>query len=119
MFEIKKAFAFSAAHQLTHLPEDHQCARMHGHNYIVEVVLQCENWELNDVGFVRDYGDLAPIKNWLDKNFDHRNLNNILAFNPTSELFAKFIYDSWYSDFPQLVAVRISETPTSWAEYRP
>lgn len=39
MFRITKEFHFSASHQLTGLPEDHQCARLHGHNYIVEVEL--------------------------------------------------------------------------------
>lgn len=116
MFEIKKAFAFSASHRLVGLPDDHQCARLHGHNYIVEVVLQDEI--VNSVGFIKDYGDLKPIKEWIDNNFDHRHLNDILSFNPTSENFAEYIYQSWKSEFPQLSAVRISETPTSWAEYR-
>lgn len=39
MFRIRKEFHFSASHQLTHLPPDHQCARLHGHNYIVVVEL--------------------------------------------------------------------------------
>jgi 6-pyruvoyltetrahydropterin/6-carboxytetrahydropterin synthase len=116
MFQIKKAYAFSASHHLTGLPDDHQCARLHGHNYIVEIVL--ESAGLNEVGFVKDYGDLKPIKEWLDDNFDHRNLNDILDFNPTSELFAKYILDSWRLTYEQLIAVRVSETPTSWAEYR-
>lgn len=116
MFEIKKAFAFSASHQLGGLPEDHQCARLHGHNYIIEVVLQSE--KLNPVGFVRDYGELKPIKDWLDSQFDHRHLNDVLPFNATSESFARYIFDYWISFYPELSAVRISETPTSWAEYR-
>lgn len=116
MFEIKKAFAFSASHQLSHLPADHQCARLHGHNYIVEAVLR--DTVLNEVGFVKDYADLAPIKKWLDERFDHRHLNDELIFNPTSELFAKFIFDKWKPNYPTLYAIRVSETPTSWAEYR-
>ena len=39
MYTIAKQFTFSASHQLDHLPEDHQCARLHGHNYVVEIVL--------------------------------------------------------------------------------
>ena len=35
MFEIRKQFTFSAAHQLDHLPKDHPCSRIHGHNNIV------------------------------------------------------------------------------------
>ena len=39
MYRITKEFHFSASHQLSHLPDDHQCARLHGHNYIVVVEL--------------------------------------------------------------------------------
>lgn len=116
MFRITKAYAFSASHQLNNLPEEHQCARLHGHNYIVELILEANT--LDSIGFVKDFGDLAPIKQWLDFNFDHRHLNDVLHFNPTSENFARHIYESWCADYPQLAAVRVSETPTSWAEFR-
>ena len=56
MYMIRKKFDFSASHQLLGLPAEHQCARLHGHNYIVEVVLQAE--QLNQVSFVVDYGEL-------------------------------------------------------------
>ena len=50
MFRIMKEFHFSASHQLDHLPAEHQCARLHGHNYIVVVELAGER--LNADGFV-------------------------------------------------------------------
>lgn len=119
MYEIRKQYAFSASHQLNGLPDDHQCARLHGHNYIVEVCLAVNGKEdLNEVGFVQDFGHLKPIKDWLDEHFDHRHLNDVLPFNPTSENFARFIFDRWRVNYPLLVAVKVSETPTSWAEYR-
>ena len=40
MYTIAKRFAFSASHVIGGLPADHPCARLHGHNYEVEVVLQ-------------------------------------------------------------------------------
>ena len=64
MFTISKQFSFSASHQLSHLPADHQCARLHGHNYVVEVVLQREY--LTGEGFVRDYGELSGVKEYID-----------------------------------------------------
>ena len=64
MFRITKEFHFSASHQLKSLPSDHQCNRLHGHNYIVEVELSGE--ELNEHGFVRDYHELAPLKRYID-----------------------------------------------------
>ncbi|TIU21071.1 MAG: 6-carboxytetrahydropterin synthase QueD, partial [Mesorhizobium sp.] len=37
----------------------------------------------------------------------------------TSEVIAKWIYD-WCSErWPEVAAIRISETPKTWAEYRP
>ena len=69
MFRISKEFHFSASHQLHGLPEGHQCARLHGHNYIIRVTLASET--LNEVGFVQDYGDLKPIGKWIDETLDH------------------------------------------------
>ncbi|HUM68046.1 MAG TPA: 6-carboxytetrahydropterin synthase, partial [Chloroflexota bacterium] len=39
MYTISKQFHFSASHQLNGLPLEHQCARLHGHNYEVELIL--------------------------------------------------------------------------------
>lgn len=116
MFEIRKEFHFSAAHQLTHLPESHPCSRLHGHNYVVEVVLQSERLDAN--GFVVDYGDLAPLKRFIDNHFDHRNLNEVVAFPTTAENLARFLYDWCKVHWPQTVEVRVSETPKTWASYR-
>lgn len=37
---IAKSWRFEASHQLGHLPQSHQCSRLHGHGYRVEVVLE-------------------------------------------------------------------------------
>ena len=116
MYTITKEFHFSASHQLDGLPDDHQCARMHGHNYIVEVILQAD--KLNDVGFVVDYGDLKPLKHYLDDCFDHRHLNDVLPFQTSAENIAKYLYDWCKAQWQETVAVRVSETPKTWAEYR-
>src|SRR5712691_5223799 len=49
MYTITKRFAFSASHIIGGLPADHRCARLHGHNYEVEVVLQSAT--LDPIGF--------------------------------------------------------------------
>ena len=60
MFSISKRFSFSASHQLGHLPEGHPCARLHGHNYDVEVEIQSPC--LDDRGFCQvDYGELKTF----------------------------------------------------------
>ncbi len=118
MFRITKEFHFSASHQLTRLPANHQCARLHGHNYIVEVELSAE--ELDENGFVRDYHELAPLKRYIDDSFDHRHLNDVLGHDQvTSECLAKHFYDWCKVRLPETTAVRVSETPKTWAEYRP
>lgn len=116
---ISKDFAFSASHQLDGLPDDHQCARLHGHNYVVRLTLE---GEVLPPGFVVDYGALAPFKEWLDDTFDHRHLNDVLDFNPTAENMAAhmadaaaaFLADAGHTNVGE-VQVSLSETPKTWA----
>lgn len=115
-YRITKEFHFSASHVLEGLPEGHQCGRMHGHNYIVVVEL---SGQLNDVGFVVDYGDLKPVGNFIDMWLDHRHLNDHMTVNPTAEHLAAYLFNHFARRFPALSAVRVSETPKTWAEFRP
>lgn len=117
MFTITKQFHFSASHQLAHLRDDHQCARLHGHNYRVEVVLRSE--VLDSAGFILDYGELAPFKEYLDSTFDHRHLNDVLGGShfTTAEKMAWHLYQFARNHWPQVAAVRVSETDKTWAEY--
>jgi 6-pyruvoyltetrahydropterin/6-carboxytetrahydropterin synthase len=117
MFTISKEFHFCASHQLTNLASNHQCARLHGHNYILVAVLAGE--ELNNVGFVRDYGELDKIKKHIDKHLEHRHLNDVFDFNPTAENMAKSLFEQFSQIYPELIAIRLSETLKTWAEYRP
>lgn len=118
MYRITKEFHFFASHQLSALPDDHPCARLHGHNYIAEVELTAD--ELEENGFVIDYRELSPLKTWIDEMLDHRHLNDVFGHDMvTSEFMAKAIYDFCLARWPQTSAVRISETPKTWAEYRP
>ncbi|MFD1199082.1 6-carboxytetrahydropterin synthase QueD [Brucella gallinifaecis] len=118
MFRITKEFHFSASHQLTQLPADHQCARLHGHNYIVEIELSAN--DLDQHGFVRDYHELAPLKHYIDNELDHRHLNDVLGHDRvTAEFLARHLYDWCKTRWQEVTAVRVSETPKTWAEYRP
>lgn len=118
MYTIAKRFAFSASHVIGGLPAEHPCARLHGHNYEIEVVLQSP--ALDAVGFVRDYRELSVLKAYIDQNLDHRHLNDVFGHDrTTSEVIAKWMYDWCKGHWPEVVAVRVSETPKTWAEYRP
>jgi len=135
-YTIFKSFRFEAAHHLTGLPEGHQCGRIHGHSYRVTVILESDGLVIP--GFVADFGDLKPVKKWIDDTMDHQDLNKVLGpwwikagldedTAPTSEHLAELIYNIVryaHIDVPSsvtlnLAAVRISETETSCAEYRP
>lgn len=114
MWTISKTFHFSAAHHLLGLRQGHPCGRAHGHNYKVEVQLAAR--QLDGHCMVVDFGQLSPIKEWIDANLDHRDLNEIEA-QPTCESLARMIFNVWWLEFP-IVAVRVSESDSTWAEYR-
>jgi len=118
---ISKRFEFSASHQLGKLADGHPCGRLHGHNYIVELQLSGTPEQLDEAGFVRDYGDLIEFKRWLDAEVDHRHLNDLLpeGLNPSAENLAIWLYRLWRPLFPQLSGVGVSETPKTWAWYQP
>jgi len=118
MYTICKRFAFSASHTIGGVPAGHPCARLHGHNYEVELVLQSE--KLDDAGFVRDYRELSAFKEFLDATVDHRHLNDVLGHDQTTaEAISKWLFDWCVVRWPETGAVRVCETPRTWAEYRP
>lgn len=117
---IGKTFDFEAGHRLPGLPPEHKCSRQHGHSYQVEVILTA--CTLEAPGFVTDFGALAPFKQFLDTQLDHRNLHEVLPMEPTSERLAQFLA-GWFIQYLQpdipgrLVAVRVRETERSWARF--
>ncbi|MDH6353792.1 6-pyruvoyltetrahydropterin/6-carboxytetrahydropterin synthase [Dysgonomonas sp. PH5-45] len=115
MYKISKQFSFSASHILEGLPANHSCARLHGHNYVVRVYLKSET--LNQIGFVEDYKALNFVKDYIDANLDHRHLNDVLPFNPTAERIAKYLFDLFKKDIPELYAVEVCESPKTSAIY--
>ncbi|GHT02246.1 6-carboxy-5,6,7,8-tetrahydropterin synthase [Bacteroidia bacterium] len=117
MYKISKQFAFSASHRLDMLGADHPCARMHGHNYVITVHLRSEN--LDKFGFVKDYKALSPVRDYINGNFDHRHLNDILPNHPTSENIARFLYEKFKPEIPELYAIEVSETPQTSCIYEP
>ncbi|MGE3705712.1 MAG: 6-pyruvoyl tetrahydropterin synthase family protein [Vicinamibacterales bacterium] len=114
-FTIAKRFRFEAAHSLPSLPEGHKCRRVHGHSYSVWLEL---SGEVDEHGFVRDYGELGTAADLIIRALDHRDLNEFI--DPSSaEVLARWLYVQFQPICPELVAVRVSETETTWAEYRP
>jgi 6-pyruvoyltetrahydropterin/6-carboxytetrahydropterin synthase len=118
-FSIGKQYSFCGAHHIEGLPEGHKCRRVHGHTYTVEFVLTAKS--LVAPGFVADFGDLAPAGTYIRETLDHSDLNEVLREEPTSEAIAAHLA-TWYlenlagSISGRLKAVRVWESPTSWAE---
>lgn len=121
MFTIWKSYRFEAAHHLGGLPPEHQCGRVHGHSY--RVTLELSSTVRREPGFVVDFGDLRPFKAFIDDHLDHRDLNQVVPDEPTSENLAVWLFskarDVLGDKGAYLTAVRVQETETSCAEYRP
>jgi 6-pyruvoyltetrahydropterin/6-carboxytetrahydropterin synthase len=117
---IGKQFSFAASHHLDRLPPGHKCARLHGHTYSVQVLLESE--EVDEAGFVADFADLDPLGRYIDTRLDHRDLNEALDIQPSCELLARHLF-GWCRDHLAaghlVAAVRVSESPGTWAEFRP
>jgi 6-pyruvoyltetrahydropterin/6-carboxytetrahydropterin synthase len=120
MWELTVRRHFSAAHAL----REYQgaCARLHGHNYEVEVVVTRAS--LDALGMVMDFGELKRLCDEVIDGLDHRMLNDLPAFsesNATSERIAEYIFGEVarrLDDAPaKLRHVRVWETPTSAATY--
>ncbi len=117
VYTISKQFNFSASHIIEGLPENHPCSRLHGHNYVVELVLAAE--ELNQTGFVVDYNELVVFKNMIDETLDHRHLNDVLTGPTTAESIAKYLYEHAKQIWQEVISVSVSETPKTNATYSP
>lgn len=118
MWRISKAFHFAAAHHLTGMKEGHPCARPHGHNYTVTLIL--EGAELQENGILVDYSDLTfYFGRMIDDCVDHRDLNVVFDFNPTAENLAREFYRlAAVLPFGRLVqSVMVQETDKTAATY--
>lgn len=128
-FTISKEFHFSASHRLFHLLEEqpeHPCGRDHGHNYVVRVAISGE--QLNSDGFIVDYNNLDWFKEYIDREVDHRNLNEVMggSYETTAENLAKHFYtmvEEWIKTEMRLDEyvfcefVEVEETPKTRARY--
>lgn len=120
VFEVYVKTHFSAAHSLEGYPGD--CARVHGHNWIIEVFVKCK--ELDGIGIGIDFRDIKQAVKEVIEGLDHFNLNDLPAFkevNPTSENIAKFLYQELgqklNSDVVKVSKVKVCETPGAGALY--
>jgi len=120
MFVLKIVTDFASAHSLRDYPGD--CARLHGHNWQVEVSV-CSQ-VLDDSGIAIDFREIKKQTKLVVKRLDHQYLNEIKPFdvlNPTAENIAKYFFDEialliTNKDI-QVKEVMIWETPRSAVTY--
>ena len=120
MYEVYVKTHFSAAHALRGYPGD--CARTHGHNWIIEVYVKCQ--ELDGIGIGVDCRNIKKAVKEVLSGLDHFDLNDLPAFkkvNPTSENIAKFLYVETgkilNTDITRVSKVKVCETPGAGAFY--
>ena len=121
--------SFNAAHYLWNpdLPDDEnrrlfgKCANLHGHNYVLEVVVASEIDP--DTGYVLDLKVLSEvIDRQVIRDVDHRNLNTDVPWLkgriPTAENLALAFWERLRPELPDglLRSVRVWETDKNWAE---
>jgi len=140
MYEVSIRKSISAAHTLD---IGGKCEDLHGHNFTVDVTVASKN--LDSEGLVVDFRilkawtddvldseglvvDFRILKAWTDdvlEQLDHKFLNDLPVFqgiNPSSEIIARFIFDSLAEKTDknnlQISKVTVWESNTSWATYR-
>ena len=114
IMEVTKTFRFEAAHWLPRVPEGHQCGRMHGHSYVVDVAIEGRVDPLT--GFVMDFSEIKSAWQPMDEILDHHCLNEVVE-NPTAEMLAFHIWQSLAGTLP-LRAITVHETCTASVTYR-
>jgi len=117
MYRVRVVKNFSSAHNLSGY--EGNCENLHGHNWKVEAVLCGSN--LDKVGMLIDFRVLKKTLGNVINDFDHKYLNDCLAFktvNPTSENLAYYIFNELEKTFPKMVdKVTVWENEDSAAEY--
>jgi 6-pyruvoyltetrahydropterin/6-carboxytetrahydropterin synthase len=115
--EVFKAFGFEAAHRLPHVPDDHKCARLHGHSFRVEIHVEGDVGA--DTGWVIDFADIGRAWEPIHDQLDHRYLNEVPGLeNPTSEVLAAWLWPRLTPALPGLSEIVVRETCTSGCRYR-
>ena len=126
---VSRRESFNAAHQLRDprlSDRENQrlfgkCANLHGHNYVLEVVVAGEIDQAT--GYVLDLKQLSDvISRRIIQDVDHRNLNTDVPWLegriPTAENLALAFWERIRSELEEgsLRSVRLWETDKNWAE---
>ena len=130
-YSVTKEIHFCYGHRL--LDYDGVCKHPHGHNAVAEIDVRTD--QLDRRNMVADFSDIKRlVKGWIDRELDHKMILRhddplvaplkqlgepmyLLESNPTVERIAKLIFDQSRELGFEVIAVRVWETPSSFAEY--
>ena len=107
MYYAIKDLEISAAHRLE-LSYPSPCSNLHGHNWKMRIYCRAE--ELNADGMVTDF---THIKRDIKDAIDHKNINEVLPFNPTAENLARWVVDT----IPNAYRCEVQESEGNTAIY--
>lgn len=114
--QIFKEFTFDSAHFLPHVPEGHKCREIHGHTYLLKIVM--EGPLLNNLEWVMDFAETKRVVEPILKMVDHKLLNSLPGLeNPTCERLAVWLWEKIKPELPLLYRIELNETPTSGVIY--
>ena len=90
-YSLRILTEFAAAHTLRGY--EGSCARLHGHNWKVEVEIRAD--ELDELGMGVDFREIRRAARAVTDGLDHRYLNEMEPFtrvNPTAENIAAYCF---------------------------
>ena len=103
MYRLELDYHFSSAHQLTNAYDDKCNASIHGHNWKVKIIIETKKLKNSMVI------DFTKLKEIVDE-LDHRNLNQILDFEPTAENISKYLYERIKKEIKGNVIIELQES---------
>jgi 6-pyruvoyltetrahydropterin/6-carboxytetrahydropterin synthase len=119
-YTLKIITDFASAHTLRDYPG--ACARMHGHNWKVEVEVTAS--ELDAIGMGVDFRVIKQAARDIAERLDHRYLNDLEPFvqiNPTAENIAAYFHQELSAqlnnDSIRVNAVTLWETERACVRY--
>lgn len=121
---VTKQFEFCYGHKLPGY--EGKCNRFHGHNATVEV--EVAGKEPNGYPtMVIDFSKLKQIVGSVLESLDHQDLTSFFGDHdtepmpPTAEVICGYLFNQISNVLPEgvkLVRLRVTETPSSWAEMK-
>lgn len=115
-FELKQHFQIESARRLPHLPPSHPCSRLHGHSF--RIVLTLVGEQLQPVGWVIDYNDIAKRVQPILQQIDHQTLNEVPGLeNPTTENLTYWLFERVKAVLPDVIRVTVQETSLTECSY--